>query len=187
MSLCGALTTSRCDHSNNHVHLSHCQMHPRHPRHCLGAVMHDEECHRPCSQSRQLAHGCVGFRNRGTTVAQPSNRLACLAMLCVQDTAGACCDACQAAAARGCNVWVWCGEPDGCGGRQYTECWLKRQRNMLPSAIAGQRGEQWTQGAAAVCTATGRLAPVLSHNASPGLLSTSNGPVMFALDTMSLE
>lgn len=60
----------------------------------------------------------------------------------LQDTAGSCCEACQAASARGCNVWVWCGDPDGCGGRAYRECWLKRQRSMALNAIAGKRGER---------------------------------------------
>lgn len=59
----------------------------------------------------------------------------------LQDTAAACCESCQAAAGRGCNVWVWCGNPDGCGSRSFRECWLKRQRSMDTNTIAGQRGE----------------------------------------------
>lgn len=58
-----------------------------------------------------------------------------------QDSAAACCEACQAAAARGCNVWVWCGNPDGCSGRHFQECWLKRQRDLNTNSIGGQRGE----------------------------------------------
>lgn len=59
----------------------------------------------------------------------------------LQDTAAACCESCQAAAGRGCNVWVWCGNPDGCGSRSFRECWLKRQHSMDTNTIAGQRGE----------------------------------------------
>ena len=43
------------------------------------------------------------------------------------DSAEACCDQCSST--KGCNVWVWCAEPGGCGGgdkpRPHKECWLK--------------------------------------------------------------
>ncbi|GAX76033.1 hypothetical protein CEUSTIGMA_g3476.t1 [Chlamydomonas eustigma] len=35
-----------------------------------------------------------------------------------------CCSQCEKT--DGCNVWVWCSKPDGCGvGRKHKECWLK--------------------------------------------------------------
>eukprot|EP00878_Enallax_costatus_P025836 GHUV01027673.1.p1 GENE.GHUV01027673.1~~GHUV01027673.1.p1 ORF type:complete len:303 (+),score=56.86 GHUV01027673.1:1296-2204(+) len=66
----------------------------------------------------------------------------------LQETAADCCAACQSAKDRGCNVWVWCGSPDGCGGdRKHKECWLKRQRDLRPVEVSGARGTNWTSGA----------------------------------------
>lgn len=59
-----------------------------------------------------------------------------------QESAAACCAACGAASAQGCNVWVWCGNAAGCGGRKHKECWLKKQQGMRLTHIAGGRGAQ---------------------------------------------
>ena len=42
------------------------------------------------------------------------------------DTAAECCTSCFAAPT--CDIWVWCGQPDGCGGgpTSFKECWLKK-------------------------------------------------------------
>lgn len=34
----------------------------------------------------------------------------------IKASAGECCAACQDMADKGCNVWVWCANKDGCGG-----------------------------------------------------------------------
>ncbi|WIA28684.1 hypothetical protein OEZ86_011220 [Tetradesmus obliquus] len=65
----------------------------------------------------------------------------------LQESAAACCAACGAASAQGCNVWVWCGNAAGCGGRKHKECWLKKQQGMRLTHIAGGRGTNWTSGA----------------------------------------
>ena len=38
--------------------------------------------------------------------------------------AAACCEACRSSEAKGCNVWVFCGDRDKCGDR-FGQCWLK--------------------------------------------------------------
>eukprot|EP00877_Chromochloris_zofingiensis_P014813 jgi/Chrzof1/9586/Cz04g08140.t1 len=63
-------------------------------------------------------------------------------------TADACCQACQQK--DGCNVWVWCADPAGCGvGRDHQECWLKKQQDLNPLHIKGIRNpaSPWTSGA----------------------------------------
>ena len=55
--------------------------------------------------------------------------------LSLQESAGDCCDSCQHYP--DCNIWVWCGNPDGCGGgRKYKECWLKK--GDLKTVLDGQ-------------------------------------------------
>ena len=58
--------------------------------------------------------------------------------------AAACCAACLAA--KGCNVWVWCGSRANCAGR-YAQCWLKRASNLWAdkSLLVGTN-ELWTSG-----------------------------------------
>ncbi|KAF8072652.1 cyp6 [Scenedesmus sp. PABB004] len=91
----------------------------------------------------------------------------------LKDSAAACCEACAGARARGCNVWVWCGEPAGCGAGRHRECWLKRQPDMRLTHIAGGRGTNWTSGAlyadadrAAQADAESRRLAVLRGDAS---------------------
>lgn len=43
-----------------------------------------------------------------------------------QTTAAACCAACKAQHAQGCNTWVYCGNASACGTR-HRECWLKKR------------------------------------------------------------
>lgn len=65
-------------------------------------------------------------------------------------SAEACCRACEESS-RKCNVWVWCGDNDGCGGdRKHQECWLKYAENAAQALFtAKQRGDdsRWTSGA----------------------------------------
>jgi len=69
----------------------------------------------------------------------------------VHDTAEQCCEECRRdglSKASGCNTWVWCGQPGGCGGeRRFGECWLKRQSKPA-EAIVQAHGEHvgWTSG-----------------------------------------
>lgn len=58
----------------------------------------------------------------------------------IQQTMEGCCISCRAA--RGCNVWVWCGAVKGCRGGDgvFGECWLKRQPNAAEKQ-AFNRGE----------------------------------------------
>lgn len=66
----------------------------------------------------------------------------------LQATAGECCASCSATP--GCNVWVWCGQPNGCGGsRPFKECWLKKAPidNILSNYKKGHEGISWTAGA----------------------------------------
>jgi len=64
-------------------------------------------------------------------------------------TAGACCTAC--AAARGCNVWVWCGAEGGCGvgdGARAGACWLKWTPDPSSPPVASRGPEvPWSSGA----------------------------------------
>ena len=69
----------------------------------------------------------------------------------IQQTAEDCCRSCQAAASRGCNVWVWCGAANGCRGGDgaFGECWLKHQQRPAEKD-AFRRGDDnipWTSGA----------------------------------------
>lgn len=69
----------------------------------------------------------------------------------VHATAEQCCEECRRdglSKASGCNTWVWCGQPGGCGGeRRFGECWLKRQSKPA-EAIVQAHGEHvgWTSG-----------------------------------------
>ena len=57
----------------------------------------------------------------------------------VQTTADECCEACRSNEM--CNVWVYCGSTDGCGGdRQHRECWLKHQEQLNLLNIDGSVG-----------------------------------------------
>ena len=110
------------------------------------------------------------------------------------DSASACCEACRAhrtrtEAGRGCNVWVWCGDPGGCGA-SYRHCWLKRQPApmVLPSvgALGGQ--VRWMSGvwadAAAVEAARGaarRPSPSVAAGAELAL-ATPLGAVRLKLN-----
>jgi hypothetical protein len=60
-----------------------------------------------------------------------------------QETPGGCCNDCKNTP--GCNVWVYCPNPNGCGmGRKHGECWLKKQAGLNPLEIKGYKnpGEQ---------------------------------------------
>ena len=60
--------------------------------------------------------------------------------------AAACCERCRAR--DGCNVWVFCGDKDGCGDK-VGQCWLKRQtlyEGLPPGAMARGDGTPWTSG-----------------------------------------
>lgn len=69
------------------------------------------------------------------------------------DTPRACHDACVAHIndkPLGCNVWVYCPHPDGCGNDQpHNACWLKRQSR--PENPTGPRDKlnRWTSGSMA--------------------------------------
>uniref|UniRef100_A0A383W4V9 Apple domain-containing protein n=1 Tax=Tetradesmus obliquus TaxID=3088 RepID=A0A383W4V9_TETOB len=67
------------------------------------------------------------------------------------NTPGECCEAClkhtpAKHSAHKCNVWVWCGIKESCGG-QYRECWLKHlvhPRATKPAREGPEVG--WTSG-----------------------------------------
>ena len=65
--------------------------------------------------------------------------------------AGACCEACQQHAKsasspeRACNVWVYCGDAERCGG-SHQECWLKHASDPSDPPQRGNGG-RWTSGA----------------------------------------
>lgn len=66
----------------------------------------------------------------------------------LQPSAAACCANCTAL--RGCNIWVWCGKTEGCGGgRAYKECWLKYNTldYITTNYGKGNPGIPWTAGA----------------------------------------
>ncbi|KAF6263699.1 cyclophilin-type peptidyl-prolyl cis-trans isomerase [Scenedesmus sp. NREL 46B-D3] len=110
------------------------------------------------AQATEAAHGLLpsaaachaeqGAEYGGDVVKWGENHLQLLDLeASVQRECSACCAACQAASAQGCNVWVWCGEAAGCGARKHQECWLKKQQDMRLTHIAGGRGTNWTSGA----------------------------------------
>jgi peptidyl-prolyl isomerase D len=50
----------------------------------------------------------------------------------------------------GCQLWVWCGEKDGCGIPKFGECWGKagfKAGDATPSLRAAGEGIAWTSGA----------------------------------------
>ena len=50
----------------------------------------------------------------------------------------------------GCQLWVWCGEKDGCGIPKFGECWGKagsKAGDTTPSLRAAGEGIPWTSGA----------------------------------------
>ena len=65
-----------------------------------------------------------------------------------KDTAAECCTSCFAAPT--CDIWVWCGQPDGCGGgpTSFKECWLKKVglEDIIPNFGQGHAGIRWTAG-----------------------------------------
>lgn len=66
----------------------------------------------------------------------------------LQDTAADCCAQCQSTP--GCNVWVWCGAPGGCGHeRAHRECWLKSASlsAILQYETFSDPSNPWTSGA----------------------------------------
>jgi len=46
----------------------------------------------------------------------------------IKASSAECCAACRESI-HGCNVWVWCSSPSGCGSQKFGECWLKKQEN----------------------------------------------------------
>ena len=57
----------------------------------------------------------------------------------LKDSPEECCAACQERAPR-CNVWVYCGKSEGCGGgRSHRECWLKNKRDLEPAKPKARR------------------------------------------------
>ena len=60
--------------------------------------------------------------------------------------AAACCDACSALEAKGCNVWVFCGDRAKCGER-YGQCWLKHTDDPTdPPSRGSSLSVPWTSG-----------------------------------------
>jgi PAN domain len=58
----------------------------------------------------------------------------------VQADEDACCEACVAEET--CNVWVFCGHEDGCGGgHAHGECWLKHGDELNVQEPAASRGD----------------------------------------------
>ena len=66
-------------------------------------------------------------------------------------SAAECCQSCRDHGK--CNVWVFCGDQNGCGSQKFGECWLKRQvhpsiaRTSAARAPPGQPPNPWTSGA----------------------------------------
>jgi peptidyl-prolyl isomerase D len=63
------------------------------------------------------------------------------------DSAAACCSQCEMT--KGCNIWVWCSEPGGCGpGQGYKECWLKTSTLSYVLQAEGFTDQRlgWTSG-----------------------------------------
>ena len=60
--------------------------------------------------------------------------------------AAACCERCRSK--DGCNVWVFCGDAEGCGAK-VGQCWLKRQtlyEGLPPGAMSRGDGTPWISG-----------------------------------------
>ena len=58
----------------------------------------------------------------------------------------ACCERCRSK--DGCNVWVFCGDAEGCGAK-VGQCWLKRQtlyEGLPPGAMSRGDGTPWMSG-----------------------------------------
>lgn len=60
---------------------------------------------------------------------------------------------------RACNVWVWCGDANGCLGQKYRACWLKHQARPEMAIGAKDSANPWTSGS---------LAPQLPTKGDPG-------------------
>lgn len=60
--------------------------------------------------------------------------------------AGACCEACALLQAKGCNVWVFCGDKEKCGDR-LGQCWLKHTEDPTePISRGSSQSVPWTSG-----------------------------------------
>ena len=49
-----------------------------------------------------------------------------------------------------CNVWVWCGDENGCLGQKYKACWLKHQARPEMAIGARDSKNPWTSGSLAI-------------------------------------
>ena len=58
-----------------------------------------------------------------------------------------------------CNVWVWCGDENGCLGQKHRACWLKHQARPEMALGAKDSTNPWTSGS---------LAPQLPTKGDPG-------------------
>ena len=65
----------------------------------------------------------------------------------------------KAVGAQACNVWVWCGDENGCLGQKYRACWLKHQARPEMAIGAKDATNPWTSGS---------LAPQLPMKGDPG-------------------
>lgn len=93
------------------------------------------------------------------------------------DSAEACHDACVSHAdeSPGCNIWVYCPNPSGCGNNQpHRACWLKRQARPDNPIGQTEASNPWTSGALAVPTDTSgekgahkRFHVLVTTNAAP--------------------
>ena len=88
-----------------------------------------------------------------------------------QPSAAACCSACEAKAAEGCNTWVWCGSRRECTADTHLDCWLKkRPQPWEDSDVLRGRSTKWTSGVLGVLPPT-----------STGTTTAPDRPCDFAL------
>lgn len=88
-----------------------------------------------------------------------------------------CCDACRAhaAAAKPCNVWVWCSEEGGCGSQKHGECWLKHATDTEAPRRVKAAG-------AHVGWVSGSLFPPAAAKRAPPAGPLSEGPLADGLE-----